>query len=263
MPTFWCLLQALAPPQSIVYVMKKAVQQHNRTTLDICIISEFWIYLKRNHTTLYSETGLCVCRDGFTGRACERMSCPEDCNGHGQCLSMAEAAAREDGNRLIHVSSYEAWDAGMIYVSAARITATGGRDRCQEAALCFIFVSRGPGGNKHPGSGVVHAPGCVICVRREYQKPRIIRKPPTTHPLLLGLGWCHNFVCYACMENDEKNCFEFRFFGQLATFDVCVVVYVCARGASSVLTGEEAPNAASLRPRLKNKIITANAFRGK
>lgn len=32
-------------------------------------------------------------------------------------MSMAEAAAAEDGNRLIHVSSYEGWDAGMIYVS--------------------------------------------------------------------------------------------------------------------------------------------------
>lgn len=33
-------------------------------------------------------------------------------------MSMGEAAAAEDGNRLIHVASYEAWDAGMIYVSS-------------------------------------------------------------------------------------------------------------------------------------------------
>ncbi len=46
------------------------------------------------------------------------MSCPSDCNGHGQCLSMAEAAATEDGNRLIRVASYDEWDAGMIHVGA-------------------------------------------------------------------------------------------------------------------------------------------------
>ncbi|CAM9515245.1 unnamed protein product, partial [Hapterophycus canaliculatus] len=61
------------------------------------------------------KTGLCTCQDGFTGRACERMSCPNECNGHGVCMSMGEAASAEDGNRLIHVASYEAWDAGMIH----------------------------------------------------------------------------------------------------------------------------------------------------
>ncbi|CAN0287955.1 unnamed protein product, partial [Laminaria digitata] len=61
------------------------------------------------------ETGLCVCREGFEGRACERMSCPNDCNGNGQCLSMAEAAVASDGYRLARVASYDAWDASMIY----------------------------------------------------------------------------------------------------------------------------------------------------
>lgn len=93
------------------------------------------------------------------------MSCPEDCSGHGQCLSMAEAAAREDGNRLIRVSSYEAWDAGMIYVSAACVTRQL-QDAIDAKGLHFVlFVSR-------RALGVTNTQywcrsrtrGCVICV---------------------------------------------------------------------------------------------------
>merc|ERR1712054_424355 len=34
------------------------------------------------------KTGFCECFDGYTGRACQRQSCPEDCSGHGVCLSV-------------------------------------------------------------------------------------------------------------------------------------------------------------------------------
>jgi len=42
-------------------------------------------------------TGECECREGYTGHACERMSCPVGtgtsyCSGHGQCLNLNEAA---------------------------------------------------------------------------------------------------------------------------------------------------------------------------
>ncbi|TMW57441.1 hypothetical protein Poli38472_003366 [Pythium oligandrum] len=38
------------------------------------------------------STGSCVCIDGFTGAACERMTCPNDCYGRGKCVSMKEMA---------------------------------------------------------------------------------------------------------------------------------------------------------------------------
>merc|ERR1719473_1758536 len=41
------------------------------------------------------KTGFCECFDGYTGRACQRQSCPEDCSGHGVCLSVDQLRAAD------------------------------------------------------------------------------------------------------------------------------------------------------------------------
>lgn len=42
--------------------------------------------------TCKSDTGMCECYPGFDGSACQRTTCPNDCNGHGVCQSNEDFA---------------------------------------------------------------------------------------------------------------------------------------------------------------------------
>jgi hypothetical protein len=35
-------------------------------------------------------TGTCKCHEPWTGTACDKLRCPNDCSGHGACVSMTE-----------------------------------------------------------------------------------------------------------------------------------------------------------------------------
>ena len=60
-------------------------------------------------------SGQCKCQDGFEGIACERQSCPDQCNNQGECLSMQYYAAEKDPG-LGPVYEYTVpWDAHKIY----------------------------------------------------------------------------------------------------------------------------------------------------
>lgn len=49
-------------------------------------------------------TGNCQCDEGYEGVACQRQACPGNCNGHGRCMNMREAAVAGG-------YAYDLWDA--------------------------------------------------------------------------------------------------------------------------------------------------------
>eukprot|EP00629_Pelagomonadales_sp_RCC1024_P011723 CAMPEP_0119297744 /NCGR_PEP_ID=MMETSP1329-20130426/51227_1 /TAXON_ID=114041 /ORGANISM="Genus nov. species nov., Strain RCC1024" /LENGTH=685 /DNA_ID=CAMNT_0007298685 /DNA_START=251 /DNA_END=2305 /DNA_ORIENTATION=- len=43
-----------------------------------------------------THLGACLCAEGFTGAACERKACPNDCSGRGRCVSIGHLATTAD-----------------------------------------------------------------------------------------------------------------------------------------------------------------------
>ncbi|KAL3672317.1 hypothetical protein V7S43_003007 [Phytophthora oleae] len=60
-------------------------------------------------------TGLCTCDLGFSGLACNRMSCPNDCGKHGECRSMKLNAQRKDKGLTPAVVYNSIWDSEMVH----------------------------------------------------------------------------------------------------------------------------------------------------
>lgn len=96
-------------------------------SLKICPFSNAWVDVAIGEDDAHNSaecsnmgicdraTGLCVCREGFEGIACERQSCPNRCNELGECNSMYyNAQTKDPGSGVIY--SYETvWDAHKIY----------------------------------------------------------------------------------------------------------------------------------------------------
>mmetsp|Transcript_20841 Transcript_20841/g.63443 ORF Transcript_20841/g.63443 Transcript_20841/m.63443 type:complete len:684 (-) Transcript_20841:2166-4217(-) len=78
------------------------------------------------------STGLCSCDAPYSGAACEYLSCPQDCNFHGQCVSMREAAQLAETNGELTPVVYGSdpnnaatWDADRIFGCACDVGYTG------------------------------------------------------------------------------------------------------------------------------------------
>lgn len=74
-----------------------------------------------NRGTCDRVNGQCTCFDGFSGPACNRNKCPNDCSGHGQCVSMKDLAQLPNAlplNANTYYEGYEStitWDEDMSY----------------------------------------------------------------------------------------------------------------------------------------------------
>jgi hypothetical protein len=56
------------------------------------------------------SSGECQCSSGYTGDACQRTLCPNDCSGHGRCLSTLELAGEDSALPLSSGGTYGALD---------------------------------------------------------------------------------------------------------------------------------------------------------
>jgi EGF-like domain len=103
-----CLLHCRACPSGAAWADKATADNLAHAPLTEC--SSFG-YCNR-------ATGVCECRDGYSGEACQRKQCPGNgnCSGHGRCISVAQAGIQQDFRSLVRPrADYTGWDAHMIH----------------------------------------------------------------------------------------------------------------------------------------------------
>ncbi|CAN0037197.1 unnamed protein product [Ectocarpus sp. 12 AP-2014] len=73
-------------------------------------------------------TGSCSCPSGYTGSACQRLACPNDCSGRGTCATLGQAAEFYGVTRYGGVGSfvYTNWEADMVMTCICDWGYTGG-----------------------------------------------------------------------------------------------------------------------------------------
>lgn len=60
------------------------------------------------------KTGDCECMDGFTGSACERLTCSNRCSEKGICYSIHDFALKTRNDQSIQYDYSTLWDSSMI-----------------------------------------------------------------------------------------------------------------------------------------------------
>eukprot|EP01040_Poterioochromonas_malhamensis_P010427 gene10427-11344_t len=99
----------------------------------VCPAGKAWADIPTSATTAHGymecsnrgvcdrASGLCKCFAGFTGAACDRTECPNDCSGHGSCYSIKQMARLSNALPLGPNTFYEGfedsitWDEDRIF----------------------------------------------------------------------------------------------------------------------------------------------------
>ena len=80
------------------------------------------------------KTGKCKCPAGFEGAACQRLKCPNDCSGHGSCVTMERLATKDVGFPLIdYPVTYESGNVRTVLYSMVMI-------KCHHSLFCVQYV---------------------------------------------------------------------------------------------------------------------------
>lgn len=61
------------------------------------------------------QHGLCTCMSGFTGNACQRLECANDCSGQGSCMSLYKYSHLYYDDDSVQYDYIDVWDAHKIY----------------------------------------------------------------------------------------------------------------------------------------------------
>lgn len=75
----------------------------------------------RRKSRARSVPGVCSCFAGFSGDACQRRGCVNDCSGHGKCVSMKKMATLAEALPLSAKTTYQGnedttrWDQEMVF----------------------------------------------------------------------------------------------------------------------------------------------------
>lgn len=83
-----------------------------------------------------TSTGLCSCSQGFSGAACYRKWCPNNCNNHGRCVNMKNVEIDINSGEYKYKYSGKATNE-LDYVCVCDGGYKGGD--CSESILYFLF----------------------------------------------------------------------------------------------------------------------------